>query len=437
MTDVLILGGGLAGLAAAAALGESGFDVTVLETKPFAGGRATSYPAPATEDEEAATIDNCQHILLRCCVNLLAFYRRLGVADHITFHRDFFFLEPGGRTSVLKAGLLPAPLHFSGSFAALHFLSLADKLAIARALLALRSERRTRRDLDAITMLDWLREQRQTPAAIRRFWQQVLVSAINEDLDRMSAQHGFQVFWLGFLAASDAYEMGLPNVPLGELYGTAAWQRLPNVRLLFRTPVTRARLAGGIVEGVEAGGNFMTARHYISALPFERVAALESLAPALDVDFTQFEHVPITGIHLWFDRPVTELPYGTLLDRTLQWFFNKDGFDAHEPRRDHRTSLAGAGRVPARRARGQAGPGARHQRGSRDLLRASRLGAIPPRSDNAHRQSHAGRRLDALGLAIDHGGRSPQRPHRGGARIWRSRPAWPVPGSGHRVNRWA
>jgi zeta-carotene desaturase len=308
MTDVLILGGGLAGLAAAAALGESGFDVTVLETKPFAGGRATSYPAPATEDEEAATIDNCQHILLRCCVNLLAFYRRLGVADHITFHRDFFFLEPGGRTSVLKAGLLPAPLHFSGSFAALHFLSLADKLAIARALLALRSERRTRRDLDAITMLDWLREQRQTPAAIRRFWQQVLVSAINEDLDRMSAQHGFQVFWLGFLAASDAYEMGLPNV-----------------RLLFRTPVTRARLAGGIVEGVEAGGNFMTARHYISALPFERVAALESLAPALDVDFTQFEHVPITGIHLWFDRPVTELPYGTLLDRTLQWFFNKDG----------------------------------------------------------------------------------------------------------------
>jgi zeta-carotene desaturase len=325
MTDVLILGGGLAGLAAAAALGESGFDVTVLETKPFAGGRATSYPAPATEDEEAATIDNCQHILLRCCVNLLAFYRRLGVADHITFHRDFFFLEPGGRTSVLKAGVLPAPLHFTGAFAALHFLSLADKLAIARALLALRSERRTRQDLDAITMLDWLREKRQTPAAIRRFWQPVLFSAINEDLDRMSALHGFQVFWLGFLAASDSYEMGLPNIPLGELYGTAAWQRMPNVRLLFRTPVTRVRIADGSVEGVEAGGALMTARHYISALPFERVAALESLAPALGVDFTQFEHVPITGIHLWFDRPVTELPYGALLDRTLQWFFNKDG----------------------------------------------------------------------------------------------------------------
>jgi len=324
MTDVLILGGGLAGLAAAAALGESGFDVTVLEMKPFAGGRATSYPAPATEDEEAATIDNCQHILLRCCVNLLAFYRRLGVADRITFHRDFFFIEPGGRISVLKAGLLPAPLHFTGSFATLRFLRFADKLAIARALLALRSERRTRRDLDSITMLDWLREQRQTPAAITRFWQQVLVSALNEDLGRMSALHGFQVFWLGFLAASHSYEMGLPNVPLGELYGAAAWQHLPTVRLSFRTPVTAVRLAGATVAGVEAGAALLTARHYISALPFERVAALDSLAPALGVDFTQFEHVPITGIHLWFDRPVTALPHATLLDRTVQWFFNKD-----------------------------------------------------------------------------------------------------------------
>jgi zeta-carotene desaturase len=325
MTDVLILGGGLAGLAAAAALGAAGFDVTVLEMKPFAGGRATSYLAPATEDGEATTIDNCQHILLRCCVNLLAFYDRLGVADRIRFHRDFFFIEPGGRTSVLKAGMLPAPLHFTGSFATLHFLSLADKLSIARALLALRSERRTRRDLDSLTMLDWLQEKRQTPAAITRFWQQVLVSALNEDLGRMSALHGFQVFWLGFLAASDSYEMGLPNVPLGELYAPAAWQRLPKVRFAFRTPVTRVRLAGSKVEGVEAGGEWRTARHYISALPFERVAALDSLAPALGVDFAQFEHVPITGIHLWFDRPVTALPFATLLDRTVQWFFNKDG----------------------------------------------------------------------------------------------------------------
>jgi hypothetical protein len=75
-------------------------------------------------------------------------------------------------------------------------------------------------------MLDWLREKRQTPVAIERFWRQVLVSAINEELDRMAAAHGFQVFWQAFLANADSYEMGVPAVPLGEVYDEHAWKRL-------------------------------------------------------------------------------------------------------------------------------------------------------------------------------------------------------------------
>lgn len=325
MRDVLILGGGVAGLSAAAALGEAGFDVAVVEMKPFAGGRATSYPAPGSEDEPAEIIDNCQHILLRCCVNLLDFYRRLGVRDRITFHRKFYFIEPGGRLSVMKAGLFPAPLHFAESFATMHFLGIRDKIGIGRAMLALRSERKTRQDLDSITMLDWLREKRQTPRAIERFWRQVLVSAINEELDRMSALHGFQVLWLGFLAAPDSYRMGVPDVPLGELYSPEIWQKLPNVNFRFRTPVTDVRVENGAVAGVETDGETLTARQYISALPYERLARMAGVAPVLGIDFTQFESSPITGIHLWFDRPVTELPHGTLLDRTIHWFYSKDG----------------------------------------------------------------------------------------------------------------
>jgi len=325
MRDVLILGGGVAGLSAAAALGEAGFDVEVLEMKPFAGGRATSYPAPGPNGEEAEIIDNCQHILLRCCVNLLDFYRRLGVRERITFHRKFYFVEPGGRVSVMKEGLLPAPLHFTESFATLHFLGLRDKIGIGRALLALRGERKTRDDLDSITMLEWLREKRQTPRAIERFWRQILVSAINEELDRMSALHGFQVLWLGFLAAPDSYQMGVPDVPLGELYSTQAWRKLPNVHFKFRTVVKDVYVDNGAVEGVEAGDEVLTAKQYISALPSDRLARLPGLAPLLGIDFTAFQPVPITGIHLWFDRKVTELPHGTLLDRTIHWFYSKDG----------------------------------------------------------------------------------------------------------------
>ncbi|MBI4905099.1 MAG: FAD-dependent oxidoreductase [Acidobacteria bacterium] len=319
MPRVAILGGGLAGLACAAALGGDGFDVDLYEARPFLGGRATSYPLPASEAGEV--IDNCQHILLRCCVNLLDFYRRLGVTQSIHFHREFYFIEPGGRTSLFKSGVLPAPLHFAESFAKLRFLGIADKIAVGRALLALRSERLSRNDLDRVTMLEWLREKRQTPLAIERFWRQVLVSAINEEPDRMAASHGFQVFWLGFLAGSNTYEMGIPAVPLAELYGDAAWARFSSVRIHERAAVESIAVEGAEVTGVVAAGERVTADAYVSALPFEKLAPL---APSLDVQWGAFSHSPITGIHLWFDRPVTGLPHGTLLDRTIQWFFNKD-----------------------------------------------------------------------------------------------------------------
>ncbi len=320
MPSVIVIGGGLAGLASAAALGQSGFQVDVFEARGFLGGRATSYPVPG--DGAPEVIDNCQHVLLRCCVNLMDFYGRLGVADRIQFHRQFFFIEPGGRTSVLQAGGLPAPLHFTGSFLDLKFLGTADKIAIAGAMLAIQREHGTRQDLDQISMLDWLREKHQTERAIQRFWNQVLVSAINEDLDRMAASHGFQVFWLGFLASANAYEMGIPAVPLGDLYAREGWQRIPGVRFHARTPVERVIVEQGAIRGVIAAGEQHSADYYVSALPFERLPAM---IPELDLNLEGFEHSPITGIHLWFDRSITDLPHATLLDRTMQWMFNKSG----------------------------------------------------------------------------------------------------------------
>ena len=313
MPKVLIAGGGLAGLAAAAALGGSGYEVDLFESRPFLGGRATSYAVPAAEQDDSETIDNCQHVLLRCCVNLLDFYQRLGVRERIRFYREFYFLEPGGKLSILRRGRLPAPLHFTESFLGMHCLGRADKVGIARALLAIRRERTRRKDLDRISMLDWLLQKRQTPRAIDRFWRQVLVSAVNEDLDRMAAVHGFHVFWRGFMARPDAYEMGVPSVPLGSLYEADAWRKLPNVHMHFRTPVDRIA-----AEGFTTGGEVRTADAYICALPFERLEGLGLPAPKL-------EHSPITGVHLWFDREITTLPHATLLDRTMQWMFNKNG----------------------------------------------------------------------------------------------------------------
>ncbi|HKD09956.1 MAG TPA: hydroxysqualene dehydroxylase HpnE [Bryobacteraceae bacterium] len=311
--EVAVVGAGLAGLATAVALSSVGCRVQLFESRAFPGGRATSWPVGG---EDLKVVDNCQHVLLRCCVNLLDFYRRMGVDDKIRFFREFRFLEPGGRASVMKRGFLPAPAHFAGSFLKLRFLGLSDKMAVARAMRAIPRER-LRADLDRISMLDWLHEKRQPARAIERYWRQVLVSAINEELDRMAARHGFQVFWLGMIARPDAYEMGLPAVPLRELYTAPAGN---GISLRFREPVTAIHCDGGRVRAIETSTGVHTADYYVSALPFER---LQSLLPELPVEWGAFEHSPITGIHLWFDRPITEVPHATLLDRTIQWFFNK------------------------------------------------------------------------------------------------------------------
>jgi squalene-associated FAD-dependent desaturase len=311
MADVIVIGGGLAGLAAAAALGGSGHSVRIFESRPYLGGRATSYEAGSE------TIDNCQHVLLRCCVNLFDFYRRLGVVDDIKFYNEYVLIEPGGRRSTLKPGMLPAPLHFAGSMLGLKFLNLSEKLAIARGMLAIRREH-ARPDLESITFQQWLEEKRQPPRAIERFWRQILVSAISEEMDRIAASHAFQVFRLGFMAAADAFDMGVPAVPLGKLYRADAWDNVGDVDIRLRAPVERIVIENGEVRGVIVNGEIQTADRYICAVPFERLAPL-----GLDIDVSAFEYSPITGIHLWFDRRVIDVPQATMFDRTVQWVFDK------------------------------------------------------------------------------------------------------------------
>lgn len=323
---VAVIGAGLAGIAASTALSTAGFEVDLYESRPFPGGRATSWPVSGGDGEAGEIIDNCQHVLLRCCVNLLHLYRTLGVENKIQFHREYFFVEPGGRLSVLKRGILPAPAHFAGSFLGISFLDLSDKIGIAMAMNAIPQEYRTRTDLDRITMLDWLREKEQTANAIERYWRQVLVSAVNEELDRMAAAHGLQVFWLGMLATPDAYEMGLAAVPLRELYSDSSLLKTGNLRIHHRVPMTAVERDavedgnGQRISAIDVAGERIEADYFISCLPFER---LQPLMPELPVEWKAFTHSPITGIHLWFDRPITDLPHATLLDRTIQWMFNK------------------------------------------------------------------------------------------------------------------
>lgn len=284
------------------ALGSLGWEVDLFESKPFLGGRATSFPV-RPDEPGSERIDNCQHVLLRCCDNLLDFYRRCGVADKIKFYDELYFVRPGGAVDKLRRGILPYPAHLAGSFLKFGFLSFREKLALAADLQVLQ-KRYGDAALDQMTMADWLASRKVSDNTYRRFWQPILVSALNEEPDRASAHAAFQVFAEGLLGSRTSYEMGVPAVPLAELYDGAG----DSVRVHLRQSVDRIDPASDEADV------------YISAVPYDRVG---TLLPDLAPNVESFEHSPITGVHLWFDRPITELPHAVLLDRTMQWMFRK------------------------------------------------------------------------------------------------------------------
>jgi squalene-associated FAD-dependent desaturase len=317
--SVAVVGGGLAGLAAGCALVSTGFRVTLLERRPYLGGRASSYQHPGTGE----VVDNCQHVLLGCCTNLIEFYRRTGVAGSIRWFDRLTFLEPGGRASEIGPSSLPAPLHSTPAFLRAGCLEWPDKIAIARALMALAPA--TPRDTGE-SFLAWLRRHGQTDRAIERFWKTVLVSALNEDVDRMSVPNAAQVMRESFLKSAAAGRMGVPAVPLTDLYSAAGdyiRQRQGEVRCRTSADAFRAELSH---VQLAVGGGVETFDYVVLAVPFDSLTKMlpdTSASQPLRHALAQFETSPITGIHLWFDREISELEHAVLLDRTIQWMFHK------------------------------------------------------------------------------------------------------------------
>jgi squalene-associated FAD-dependent desaturase len=327
LKSVIVIGGGLAGLAAGVALAEAGWRVRLFEQRPFLGGRATSYVLPDGEH-----VDNCQHVTLGCCTNLEDFYRRVGSSNKIKFFDRLLFLDPQGRRGEMQAGILPAPFHMTGSFAKFAPLTLRDKLSIARAMLNILLTKGHPADLGengGISMLEWLRRRGQTKGAIERFWRVVLVSALDEELDQTDARFGVDVFWKAFLSNRTGYRMGVPAVPLADLYeGCKTAIERKGGEVVLRAPVRGLRVENGALAAVQFdAARQESADAYVFAVPH---TVLSELLPAevkqhnaAFQNLANLKDAPITGVHFWFDREVMTEPFVTLIDTTTQWIFNK------------------------------------------------------------------------------------------------------------------
>ncbi len=353
VSDVIVVGAGAAGLATAAALTGAGKRVTVLERKPYVGGRAYSYEHPALGE-----VVDSQHVLLGCCTNLIELCEQAGSADNIRWYDKQTFLEPNGNVSTIETSDLPAPLHFAPSFAALSTMGWKDKAGMARGLMEFF---RSYPAEDNESVEQWLKRTRQTERSIRHFWNPILMATLNDNAAHCSTRYAGKVFHELFIKSSTGGRLGIPTVPLSEFY--AAMARLIEARggtLQLRASVEAITQEQDGRWRVSIADRDYVAEAIVLALPFEQTQRLLpavrlndryanpalSTRDLLELKLARQIHSPFTSVLLWFDREITDLDHAWLLDTTIEWFFHKSRIRRYPKEKGSYVELVIAGSRP-------------------------------------------------------------------------------------------
>ncbi|GII66085.1 phytoene dehydrogenase [Sphaerisporangium krabiense] len=318
MRPVAIVGGGLAGIAAAVALGEAGLPVTLYEARPRLGGATHSFP------RDGLTVDNGQHVFLRCCTAYRGLLGRIAAPGdvHLQDRFDVRVLTPSGRAGRLRRAVLPGPFHLAPAIAAYGILRPADRLRALRASVALTRLDPSDPALDRVTLGAWLAGHGQRARAREALWDLFTVAALNVPSEEASLAPAVKVFRTALLGRAGAADIGVPAVPLGELHGTRAMAAIAarggEVRLSAKVTAVEPGLA------LVVGGERVAASAVIVATPHEQAAKLtpHEAAPDRD-DWHGLGASPIVNVHAVFDRRITDLPFAAVVDSPVQWIFDK------------------------------------------------------------------------------------------------------------------
>jgi squalene-associated FAD-dependent desaturase len=321
--SVIVVGGGLAGITAALRCADAGRPVTLIEAKGWLGGLTHSFRRGELD------VDNGQHVFLRCCTSYRALLDRLGVADRVWLQPRLDIpvrspLDP--RPARLRRNGMPAPLHLGNTLMRYSLLTPGQRLRFIRAALALRRVDRTAQAVDERSFGSWLREKGQDARTVSALWDLVGVATLNATADQASLALAAMVFQVGLLTDPAAADIGWSLVPLRQLHGEPARQRLLEAGAAVRT--------GTKIDSIEprgdrwlvsSGGEEHMADQIVLAVP---PAVAERLLPPGSVALApgwsaQLGSSPIINAHVVLDRRVMDGPFVAGVSTPIQWVFDR------------------------------------------------------------------------------------------------------------------
>ncbi|MEJ3658230.1 hydroxysqualene dehydroxylase HpnE [Actinomycetes bacterium KLBMP 9759] len=323
-----VVGGGLAGIAAALRCADAGHSVTLVEARPRLGGLASSFRR--AYDGGELDVDTGQHVFLRCCTDYVAFLDRIGAGDRVRLQDrlDIPVHSPGARPSRLRRSDLPAPLHLAAALLRYRAMPLAARLRLPLAALALRNVDPAASDGSSFGV--WLAAHRQSRPAVDALWDLVGIATLNARAQDASLALAATVFQLGLLTDTRAGDIGWARVPLGDVHGDAALLALRQAGVDVRTGTKATGIertaTGWRLAAVRRGSEETTALdRLVSAVP---PTAADRLLPrdALDLptDWARrLGSAPIVNVHVVYDRPVLETPFAAGVGTPVQWVFDR------------------------------------------------------------------------------------------------------------------
>ena len=326
--EVIILGGGLAGLSAAVRLLDNGYRVNIIESRSFLGGRSFSFK----DKETGLEMDNGQHVITKVCSMYLDLAERLGILNGWKIQDDFHLqvYDKFNKVGTLKSSWLPAPFHLAASFFNYGHLNFREKMGICTALYRAKRTNRDSQEFERLLFVEWLVRNKQTPRSIEFFWNLIVMPILNDRVEHGSTRMALMAIQEGLLKSKHNADIGYPVKHLSSRMGKSIARYFANQgsRLTLSTPVTALKIRDGQVKAVVLiGGIELESQMVISAIP---VASLLQILPRTSLSIPYFKRLdglhnsPIVNIHFWYDRKVMDNEFCVFVDTALQWVFNKN-----------------------------------------------------------------------------------------------------------------